>query len=135
MGKKLNFRSYLEAEPLVKWQKAHVLNSQKLLTGQSLPNILKIMQKESIDEFFSDTSDFVLKSNGDFSNSFSSEARMGNISKLIKTGNIFRKQNRHLNPFFTKTVASHPVKSKIADLRIKVADIMKDLEILEKQFD
>lgn len=105
-----------------------------LLTGESLRPLLQLMEAESINEFTSFDGSWFLKANGEFVNPGSDESRSGNISSLRKPGNVFRRQNKSLNPFFKSTPTTPEAPTVLNEIRKIKCDLLlitKQLEELE----
>lgn len=74
-------------------------SDQNLLMGRSVNPLIDLMKESGVDRLENPDSNWFLTAEGLFQNLYSSEEE-SNIKNLMSLGNVFKKQNRFINPYF-----------------------------------
>jgi|APSaa5957512622_1039677.scaffolds.fasta_scaffold117712_2 hypothetical protein len=121
------------------WENNGVLHKRKdtsILTKDSIPQLLNEMNSRKITKLKSYDSLWELDVHGNYKNSSSDEKRSGNINNLKKLGNLFRRQNRNLNPFYQANSSDDGfdrglMLTQVRRLRKRVSDLDIEIKQLE----
>ena len=79
-----------------------------ILRGLSVPPLIALMQEHGIIRLIATERSWYLSSDGEFSNPSSKAFTQGHYESLERPGNVFRGQNRHINPHWYKSLAYNP---------------------------
>ena len=71
-----------------------------LLQGVNVSPLIGLMRERGVNQLTSPESRWSLTVEGVFSNPYSREAKSGLYESLERPGNVFRDQNRFINPYF-----------------------------------
>ena len=75
------------------------------LRGLSVPPLMALMKEHGVPRLVAQERNWYLTSDGEFSNPGSKDILQGHYENLERHGNVFRKQNRHINPHWTGSLA------------------------------
>lgn len=71
-----------------------------LLRKESVGPLITLMQEHNVTRLIARERNWFLTSDGEFANPGSPSTRHGNISDLGNPGDVFTKQNPHINPYY-----------------------------------
>lgn len=74
--------------------------TQRILNYRSVLPLMKLMAEHDIARLEDSEGDWFLTSQGEFRNRYSIEEQSGNIQELENVGNVFKGQNRSVNPHY-----------------------------------
>ena len=75
------------------------------LRGSSVPPLMALMKEHGVPPLVAQERNWYLTSDGEFSNPGSKDILQGHYENPERHGNVFRKQNRHINPHWTGSLA------------------------------
>ena len=76
-----------------------------LLRGLSVPLLIALMKEHGLNRLTAQERNWYLTADGEFSNPGSKDILQGQYGNLDRHGNVFRNQNRHINPHWTGSLA------------------------------
>ena len=101
-----DIRDFLRKFSLVELTERGVLRGETpLLRGLSVSLLIALMKEHEVDRLTAQERNWYLTSDGEFSNPGSKDILQGQYENLDRHGNVFRNQNRHINPHWTGSLA------------------------------
>ncbi len=97
-----------------------VLSPNRLLQGPSVDNLIELMCNQGMAGLFSTRSRWSLTTKGTFRN----KGRSGRVEDLVDKGDVFKGQNKHINPYYRSKVVKSP-RNEVRDGGMDITEFLE----------